>query len=58
LGPTSPPQGRPLSSNSRHTVENQSQIGLLTDPTSAGQTVTAITDVFTASRTPAPLPTH
>ena len=47
-----------LSSNSRHTVENQSHVGLLTDPTGAAQTVTAIADVVTANRTHSPLPTR
>ncbi|GAA5027948.1 hypothetical protein GCM10023258_23050 [Terrabacter aeriphilus] len=47
-----------LSSNARHTVENQSHVGLLTDPTGAGGTVTAIADVVTASRTHALLPTR
>lgn len=47
-----------LSTNSRHTVENQSHVGLLTDPTGAAQTVTAITDVVTAARTHGPLPTR
>lgn len=40
-----------LSSRSRHTVADQSHVGLLTDPTGAIQTVTAITDVVTAART-------
>ena len=47
-----------LSTNSRHTVENLSHVGLLTDPTGAAQTVTAITDVVTATRTHSPLPTR
>lgn len=47
-----------LSTNSRHTVENLSHVGLLTDPTGAAQTVTAITDVVTATRTHGPLPTR
>jgi hypothetical protein len=45
-----------LSTNSRHTVENLSHVGLLTDPVGASQTVTAITDVVTAIRTHSPLP--
>jgi pimeloyl-ACP methyl ester carboxylesterase len=45
-----------LSTNSRHTVENLSHVGLLTDPTGATQTVIAITDVVTATRTHSPLP--
>jgi pimeloyl-ACP methyl ester carboxylesterase len=47
-----------LSTNSRHTVENLSHVGLLTDPTGATQTVTAITDVVTATRTQSLLPTR
>jgi pimeloyl-ACP methyl ester carboxylesterase len=47
-----------LSTNSRHTVENLSHVGLLTDPTGAAQTVTAITDVVTATRTHNTLPTR
>ena len=47
-----------LSTNSRHTVENQSHVGLLTDPTGAAHTVAAITDVLTAVRTHSPLPTR
>ncbi len=47
-----------LSTNSRHTVEDLSHVGLLTDPTGAAQTVTAITDVVTATRTHSPLPTR
>jgi pimeloyl-ACP methyl ester carboxylesterase len=47
-----------LSSNSRHTVEDLSHVGLLTDPTGAAQTVTAITDVATANRTHSALPTR
>lgn len=47
-----------LSTNSRHTVEDLSHVGLLTDPTGAAQTVTAITDVVTAARTHSPLPTR
>lgn len=47
-----------LSSNSRHTVENLSHVGLLTDRTGAAQTVTAISDVVTAARTHTPLPTR
>jgi pimeloyl-ACP methyl ester carboxylesterase len=45
-----------LSTNSRHTVENQSHVGLLTDPTGAARTVTAITDVVAAARTHGALP--
>jgi pimeloyl-ACP methyl ester carboxylesterase len=47
-----------LSSNSRHTVEDLSHVGLLTDPTGATQTVAAISDVVTAARTHSPLPTR
>lgn len=47
-----------LSTNPRHSVENLSHVGLLTDPTGAAQTVTAITDVVTATRTHGPLPTR
>ena len=47
-----------LSTNSRHTVEEESHVGLLTDPTSAAQTVTAITDVLAAARTHGPLPSR
>lgn len=47
-----------LSTNSRHTVENQSHVGLLTDPTGAAHSVTAITDVVTAYRTHSPLRTR
>ena len=47
-----------LSTNSRHTVENQSHVGLLTDPTGATHTVAAITDVLAAVRTHTPLPTR
>ena len=47
-----------LSTNSRHTVENQSHVGLLADPTGAAHSVTAITDVVTAYRTHSPLPTR
>lgn len=47
-----------LSTNSRHTVEDLSHVGLLTDPTGATGTVTAITDVVTAARTHSPLPTR
>ena len=47
-----------LSTNSRHTVEDLAHVGLLTDPAGAAQTVTAITDVVTATRTHAPLPTR
>jgi pimeloyl-ACP methyl ester carboxylesterase len=47
-----------LSTNSRHTVEDLSHVGLLTDPTGAAETVTAITDVVTAARTHSPLPTR
>ncbi|GAB3083516.1 alpha/beta fold hydrolase [Pedococcus soli] len=47
-----------LSTNSRHTVEDQSHVGLLTDPTGASHSVTAITDVLTAVRTHSLLPTR
>ncbi|KRE55613.1 alpha/beta fold hydrolase [Phycicoccus sp. Soil748] len=47
-----------LSTNSRHTVENQSHVGLLTDPTGATHAVAAITDVLAAVRTHSPLPTR
>jgi pimeloyl-ACP methyl ester carboxylesterase len=47
-----------LSTNSRHTVEDLSHVGLLTDPTGASATVTAINDVLTAARTHSPLPTR
>ncbi len=47
-----------LSTNSRHTVADLSHVGLLTDPTGAAQTVTAITDVVTATRTHNPLHTR
>ena len=47
-----------LSTNSRHTVEDLSHVGLLTDPTGADHTATAITEVVTAARTHSPLPTR
>ena len=47
-----------LSTNARHTVENQSHVGLLTDPAGAAQAVTAISDVVTAARTQAALVTR
>ena len=47
-----------LSTNSRHTVENLSHVGLLADPAGAIRTATAITDVVTASRTHGLLPTR
>jgi pimeloyl-ACP methyl ester carboxylesterase len=47
-----------LSTNSRHTVENLSHVGLLTDPDGASWTVAAITDVATAARTHRPLPSR
>lgn len=40
-----------LSRRSRHTVADQSHVGLLTDPNGATQTVTAITDIVAAART-------
>lgn len=46
-----------LSPNSRHTVVDVSHVGLLTDPTGAAHTVTAIDDVVTAVRTRTPVPT-
>ena len=46
-----------LSTNSRHTVENLAHVELLTDPTGAAGTVTAINDVVAAARTHHPLPT-
>jgi hypothetical protein len=45
-----------LSTNSRHTVEDLSHVGLLTEPTGATSTVTAIDDVVTAARTHTSLP--
>ena len=47
-----------LSTNSRHTVEDQSHVGLLTDSTGASHSVTAITDVLIAVRTHSLLPTR
>lgn len=47
-----------LSTDSRHTVVDESHVGLLTDPTSAAQTVTAITDLVTSVRTHSPLRTR
>ena len=39
-----------LSSNSRHTVADMDHVGFLHDPIGAAQSVTAITDVVTATR--------
>ena len=39
-----------LSSNSRHTVSDMDHVGFLHDPIGAAQSVTAITDVVTATR--------
>ena len=47
-----------LSTNSRHTVADLAHVALLTDPTGATQTVTAISDVVTATRTNSQLPTR
>jgi pimeloyl-ACP methyl ester carboxylesterase len=47
-----------LSTNSRHTVADLSHVAFLDDPTGSALTVTAISDVVTASRTHSPLPTR
>ncbi len=40
-----------LSTNSRHTVAEMDHVGFLHDPVGAAQSVTAVTDVITATRT-------
>jgi pimeloyl-ACP methyl ester carboxylesterase len=47
-----------LSTSSRHTVGNLSHVAFLTDPTGSALTVSAISDVVTASRTHRPLSTR
>jgi len=47
-----------LSTNSRHTVANMDHVGFLHNPVGAEQSVTAITDVVTATRTHGSVTAH